>query len=227
LISTLPNSWAVDGAPGGTTGRGLVKGGTSSAVYTAPATQPSGPRPTVVAVSVQVKTAKGTKLISAVVTILTGYHVVAKFKELKSGLVCAGTVAASVTDSLSFDLVLTGENTYSLTNLKNVDSAWSGVRVPVVGYGVTVKAKPRPDVFKATDGSASLLSDTQLVSVGLNGDITIGTCMIAGAIATTGQTSGESLGFSFYTSNFFNGRAQTNLKSDHGRDGWLWTVTEK
>lgn len=226
LVSAVPGTWAVDGAPGGTTGHGLVSGNKLAGVYTAPATKPAGPSPTVVAVSVKVKNSKGTVQISAVVTILTGYHIVGKFTEKKSPLVCAGTVAALVSDAVSLDLVLTGENVYTAMNIKNFDTVYSGVSVPIVGFGVTVKTPP--DVFKADKAEGNLLSDTQLVSVALNGSNTIGVCGIAGIpIPTTGQTSGDDTGFSFYTSNFFGTGVQKNLKSDIGRTGWLWTVTEQ
>ncbi len=225
LTHVIPGTWAVDGAPGGTTGHGLVSGGAESAVYTAPAKKPAGSGRGIVAVSVQVKQGKSMIQIASNITILSGYHLVGKFKEVNTPLVCPATIAAWITDTVSFDAQLTGDNTYTVTNIMNFKTD-AAPAIEVVGGKPAGITNP-PDVFKAESGEASLLTDTDLVTASLKGTITIGSCNLGLIVPGTGETTDDIIGVSFYTSNFNSSGVQTDVPPDIGRKGWTWTITQQ
>jgi hypothetical protein len=221
LVTVVPGTWAVNGLGGGFPAVGTVTGANTSGVYTAPAHRVLDQAGTSVsAVSVQVDVrGKRTQLV-ADVTIGDGYHLVGTFRQTNSPLVCTGTVAAVVTDSIEATVTPGADGLYTVTNIKNTTTTFSGVRVPGVDIAVTVVHAP--DVFRADQGTSDVLGD--LITARFTGVGTVGTCSLGGPVLITGATSDARAGVTFNTGKFTSG-VQKKLPSDPGTLRFTWVVT--
>jgi hypothetical protein len=216
-------TWSVNGKAGGSGTLGTVKGDAESAVYTAPARKPTAGK-SVVQVSV-VASVRGKKtLLVANITITGGYHVTGSFKDANSGLVCAGTVSASVTDTVEFSLTPSADGSFTVTDIKNATTKYAAPKVPYVAIRPVVRKQP--DIFFADSGSVEAGGSSDLVTVALDGKSTLGVCYFGGQVLGIGATDPDRTGLAFYTSKFVGG-IQKNIPEDTGFKHWTWTVTEQ
>jgi hypothetical protein len=224
----IPGSWAVNGAPGGTDGLGLVAGDQYGATFTAPAAKPvTG---STVSVSVKVKPAKGpTAQIASNVTILSGYYLDGEYTEKNSDLICAGAISATVRDSVTADLQLDGgDDGYSVIEIANADTAATPPVVPVVG--IVGQVTSPAEIFDAIAGIVTRKNaESNVLKVTLTGSTTIGECSYGGQIISGAETTGVKLHLAFDMSKV---PASGSLKvkgSDHSAyaQNWVWTITEK
>ncbi len=219
--AVVGGTWAVNGIGGGQSSVGTVKGTGTSGVYSAPSQKLAGGMGTaVVAVSVQVNIrGKRTQLITDV-TVSDGYHIVGTFRQTNSSLVCGGTVAGLVTDSVDATVTPGADGLYTVTKIKNTATTFSGVRVP--GVDIHVNVEHAPDVFRADQGTADILGSR--ITVRLTGVGTVGICSMGGPVLASGATSDARASVTFNTGKFVNG-VQKNLPSDSGTLRFTWVVT--
>ena len=220
FAAVVPETWAVNGLGGGVPSVGTVKGTGTDGVYAAPAQKLEDIASSVAAVSVQVNVrGKRTQLITDI-TVSDGYHVVGTFRQTNSALVCGGTVASVVTDSVEATVTPGTDGLYTVTSIKNTATTFSGVRVPGVNIQVTVEHAP--DVFRADQGTADILGTR--ITVRLTGVGTVGICSLGGPVLASGATSDARASVTFNTGKFVNG-VQKKLSSDPGTLRFTWVVT--
>jgi hypothetical protein len=220
-----PDTWAVDGAPAGTTATGLVSGNTVGAVYTAPDKKPTNITGNQVAVSVQVKHSSGIKLIVSNIKILSGYLVVGDFTEVSSAYVGCPLGSPKVTDKLSFELVPNGDG-YLVDNIKNFDSAYA--LPPSLPGGMTQTVVSKVDVFEATSGKVTAFAGSDTIVVELNGGVTYGVCRLSNGVEYPGFHDDDgNFRLTFNTAAFPDSGVQKDLVADSGRPHWLWTMSEQ
>ncbi len=218
----VPGTWSVNGAVGGNVTVGTVQGVEGVATYFAPAKKPSGVGgKSIVAVTVQVKSFTGTKLLVSNITIIDGYHVVGSFEVTDSNMVCAGGIAAYVKDTFSFSLT-DQHNIYTVTDIVNSPSDYPTPQIPNIGGGIVVTK--RADAFDATEGKADVSGD--LVTVAVKGNTVVGDCTYLKGFKETGTQGVASVGFSFYVSKFKDG-SQVGTPDNRPGLPWTWVVTEQ
>ncbi len=169
----------------------------------------------------QAKSFTGTKLLVSNITIIDGYHVVGSFKVTNSNMVCAGGIAAYVTDTFSFSLT-DNHNIYAVTNIANSPSDYPTPEIPSIGAGIVVTKAA--DAFHATEGTADVSGD--LVTVAVKGTTVVGDCTYLKNYKETGTDGVASVGFSFYVSKFKDG-SQVGIPNDRPGLPWTWVVTEQ
>jgi hypothetical protein len=224
----IPNSWAVNGAPGGTDGLGLVAGDQFGATFTAPATKPK--TGATVAVSVKVKPTTGpTAQIVSNVTILGDYYLDGEYREKNSDLICAGAISATVSDSVTADLLLDGgDDAYSVVEIANADTAATAPVVPVLGIAGAVTSPA--EIFDLDAGIVNREdADSNVLEVILVGTTTIGECSYGGQIISGAATTPVKLHLAFDMSKVPTSGSLKVKGSDHTpyAQNWAWTITQK
>jgi hypothetical protein len=220
------DTWAVNGAPGGTTGIGLVKGGGFGATYKAPKTKPS--TGSHVAVSVKVNPDKGKNfLISSDITLLSGYYLDGHFSQAHSGLVCAGGFSAQVSDSFAADVVAdASDDGFAVLEMVDANTAYSPVVVPFVGTGTVTTP---PEIFDSLAGVVQTKSGSDSLTVILTGTTTIGVCSYGGLIISEGETRPIKFHIPFdITAIPPNGSIKVKASDQEEiAQAWTWTISEK
>jgi hypothetical protein len=217
----VASSWAVNGAPRGTTGFGTVEGNSGAGVYTAPAKKPSAGKP-VVAVSAQAVSASGKTvlLVSNLTIIGNGYKVSGSLVLTDTGLACGGTVTAKMTDAVDFSITSGDDGTLKVTDIKNTKTTATAPKVPVVAVAVVLVVPP--ELLDVTSGTVT--ATNTLVTVSLSGTSTVGSCTFGGQITGPPETLDAYAGTSFDPSKFVDG-TQPGLP-DRAQP-WVWTITEQ
>jgi hypothetical protein len=219
----IAGSWAVNGAPRGTTAFGLVAGDSGSGVYTAPSKKPA--RPTV-AVSAQAVSASGKTvlLVSNVTIIGGGYRVKGTVKATDSPVMCPGAITPSISDTVEFSVTPGDDGTLKVVDIKNTASIVEPPKLPVEVPGLSVSYVSAPELFDATSGGVAATNEQ--VTISLTGTATIGTCKFSGVGVTIppGAPIAASAGTSFEVAGFVNG--QQKGKPDPNLP-WDWTITEE
>ena len=219
----IASSWAVNGAPRGTTAFGLVEGTSGSGVYTAPSKKPAKP---IVAVSAQAVSASGTTvLLASNVTIIGGgYRVKGTVKVTDSPVMCPGAITPSISDTVEFSVKPGDDGTLKVVDIKNTKSVAEAPKLPVAVPNVSVSYVSAPELFDATSGGVA--ATNELVTISLTGTTTIGTCKFTGTGSTTppGAPFEASAGTSFEVAGFVDGLQKG--KPDASLP-WDWTITEE
>jgi hypothetical protein len=220
------DTWAVNGAPGGTDGIGLVKGGAFGATYKAPKKKPS--TGSHVTVSVKVNPDKGSNfLISSDITLLSGYYLDGHYSETHSGLVCAGGFSAQVSDSFTADIVAdASDDGFAVLDLVDANTAFAPVVVPFVGTG---NVTTPPEMFDSTAGVVQTKSGSDMLTVILTGTTTIGVCSYGGQIISEGETRPIKFHIPFDITAIPQG-GSIKVKAtdvDQVAQNWTWMVSEK
>jgi hypothetical protein len=201
---------------------GTVRGPDTTGVFVAPVRKTTGGIATAVAaVSVQVSIGGKTTRIVSNITVSGGYRVVGTLRQADSPLVCKGTVAALVGDSVEATVMPGANGSYTVTNIKNTKTTFSGVRVP--GVDIQVAVAIAPDVFHADTGTSNVQGD--LITVNFSGWTKIGACSMGGPVLGGDTTDDARAGVTFDTGTFVDG-VRKNLKSDPGDLPFTWVVTE-
>lgn len=220
------DTWAVNGAPGGTDGIGLVSGGAFGATYKAPKTKPS--TGSHVVVSVVVNPDKGKNfLISSDITLLSGYYLDGHFSETNSGLVCAGGFSSQVSDSLTADIVAdASDDGFAVLEMVDADTAYAPVVAPFVD---TATVTSPPEIFKSLAGVVQTTSGSDTLTVILTGSTTIGVCSYGGPIRSTGATRPIKFHITFDITKIPPGGSIKVKASDVDEiaQNWTWTISEK
>ena len=219
----IAGSWAVNGAPRGTTAFGLVEGNSGSGVYTAPSKKPAKP---IVAVSAQAVSASGKTvlLVSTVTVIGGGYRVKGTVKVTDSPMMCPGAITPSISDTVEFSVKPGDDGTLKVVDIKNSASIAEPPKIPVAVPGVSVSYVTAPELFDATSGGVAATNEQ--VTISLTGTAVIGTCKFTGVGQATppGETVEASAGTSFDVAGFVDG--QQKGKADPSLP-WDWTITEE
>ncbi|HEY4152819.1 MAG TPA: hypothetical protein VGM38_05810 [Pseudolysinimonas sp.] len=220
------DSWAVNGAPGGTNGIGLVAGGAFGATYKAPKTKPS--TGSHVAVSVKVKPDTGKNfLISSDITLLSGYYLDGHYSETHSGLVCAGGYSNKVSDSFTADIVAdASDDGFAVTDMADAKTAYAPVVVEFVGVGTVTTP---PEMFDSLSGVVQTKKDSDTLKVILTGSTTLGVCAYGGQIISEGATRTLKIHISFDITKIPPGGSIKvhSTDTDQVAKTWEWTISEK
>ena len=220
------DTWAVNGAPGGTDGIGLVSGGAFGATYKAPKKKPS--TGSHVVVSVVVNPDKGKNfLISSDITLLSGYYLDGHFSETHSGLVCAGGFSSQVSDAFTADIVAdASDDGFAVLEMVDANTAYSPVEVPFIGTGTVTSP---PEIFDSLAGVVQTKSGSDTLKVILTGRTTIGVCSYGGPIVSTGETRPIKFHITFDITKIPQG-GSIKVKAgdvDEVAQNWTWTISEK
>lgn len=219
------DTWAVNGAPGGTTGIGLVTGGAFGATYKAPKSKPSVGSHVVVSVTVNPDKGKNF-LISSDITLLSGYYLDGHFSETHSNLVCAGGFS-QVSDSYAADIVAdASDEGFVVVEDANADTAYTPVVVPFVGVGTVTSP---PEIFDVLAGVVQTKTGSDTVTVILSGETTIGVCSFGAQIISDGATRSLKIHIPFDITAIPPGGSIKVKATDNDEvaQNWTWTITEK
>jgi ZU5 domain-containing protein len=223
------SSWAVNGAPGGTTGTGFVTGFNDLGGYIAPPRKPAVG--STVDVSVISHFKGRTATLNSIIRIISGYRVVGDFLEMDSNRVCAVGISASITDHVEFSLTpafIAGADSFVVTDIQNSDTIASRPRkTPPPPPLTTITLVTKPEILTAQKGVVIVEADH--VSVVLEGPGNDGACSWtwtpAGASGKTipySRPGSASLGF--FMKGFDNGKLSVPGTPDQQ---WSWFVTEQ